>query len=65
MLAQFDCSFDNGLCSWTQDISDYKDWTIQSGPTTTGGTGPSGDHTSGGKKSDRGVARIILIIHTY
>eukprot|EP00057_Strongylocentrotus_purpuratus_P009663 XP_011664137.1 PREDICTED: MAM domain-containing glycosylphosphatidylinositol anchor protein 2-like [Strongylocentrotus purpuratus] len=47
VLAQFDCSFDNGLCSWTQDASDYKDWTIQSGPTTTGGTGPSGDHTSG------------------
>lgn len=42
------CDFENGLCNWKQDsISDNFDWTRQSGPTPSFGTGPGRDHTFG------------------
>ncbi|XP_041467552.1 MAM and LDL-receptor class A domain-containing protein 1-like [Lytechinus variegatus] len=50
VLAQFDCSFDVDLCSWTQDDKDYTDWQVGTGQTSTPDTGPSGDHTSGDGK---------------
>ena len=38
------CPLTNG---WTQGVDDTQDWTVWSGGTTSGSTGPSGDHTTG------------------
>lgn len=35
------------MCGWTQDKTDQFDWTPKAGHTTSSGTGPSADHTSG------------------
>ncbi|XP_033751986.1 MAM and LDL-receptor class A domain-containing protein 1-like [Pecten maximus] len=44
----YDCNFDqNDLCTWTQDHSDIFDWTLHRGHTSSFGTGPSADHTTG------------------
>ncbi len=43
----FSESFTSGLGSWTQGITDYFNWTLQSGSTPTGSTGPDSDHTTG------------------
>ncbi|TSL34566.1 MAM and LDL-receptor class A domain-containing protein 1 [Bagarius yarrelli] len=39
------CSFEDGLCNWTQDKDDIFDWTWIQGPTPTPNTGPFKDHT--------------------
>ncbi|XP_063768371.1 MAM and LDL-receptor class A domain-containing protein 1 isoform X2 [Eleginops maclovinus] len=39
------CSFEFDLCSWRQSRLDDFDWLIKAGSTSTGGTGPSSDHT--------------------
>nr|KAG5689549.1 hypothetical protein BaRGS_022052 [Batillaria attramentaria] len=41
------CTFENGLCGWTQDTSDNFDWLSHTGKTGSTGTGPSSDHTLG------------------
>ncbi|KPP68837.1 MAM and LDL-receptor class A domain-containing protein 1-like, partial [Scleropages formosus] len=42
------CSFEEGLCSWTQELEgDVFDWTRIQGPTPTPDTGPWRDHTLG------------------
>ncbi|XP_021347692.1 MAM and LDL-receptor class A domain-containing protein 1-like isoform X2 [Mizuhopecten yessoensis] len=43
------CDFETDLCGWTQDTipADDFDWTLNSGPTASVDTGPSGDHTTG------------------
>ncbi|CAH1274186.1 MAMDC2 [Branchiostoma lanceolatum] len=42
------CDFESyNICGYTQDRTDDFDWTRRRGSTTTGGTGPSGDHTTG------------------
>uniref|UniRef100_K1QMS6 MAM domain-containing protein n=1 Tax=Magallana gigas TaxID=29159 RepID=K1QMS6_MAGGI len=45
----FACNFDaNNLCQWTNAKgSDNLDWTLHRGATSSGGTGPPSDHTSG------------------
>ena len=43
--SSFDCTFEQGLASWTQDKSDQFDWSIATGTTLSRGTGPSSDHT--------------------
>ncbi|XP_078366044.1 MAM and LDL-receptor class A domain-containing protein 1-like [Oculina patagonica] len=43
------CNFDNGLCSgWSQSYQDDFDWTNQTGPTFSDGTGPISDHGGNG-----------------
>ena len=43
----FNCDFEQDLCGWKNVPipSDSFDWTRKQGPTWTGGTGPSTDHT--------------------
>ncbi|XP_049338853.1 MAM and LDL-receptor class A domain-containing protein 1 [Astyanax mexicanus] len=42
------CDFEEGLCSWTQDVEgDIFDWSRIQGPTPTPKTGPLKDHTWG------------------
>ncbi|KAM4694334.1 IgGFc-binding protein-like [Discoglossus pictus] len=40
------CSFNDGLCRWSQSKADTLDWIRWSGPTPTALTGPSSDRTS-------------------
>ncbi|XP_077378927.1 MAM and LDL-receptor class A domain-containing protein 1 isoform X1 [Festucalex cinctus] len=46
-LSTFSCTFEDGLCAWTQGADDQLDWLTGSGPTETPNTGPAGDHTTG------------------
>ena len=46
-VSSFDCDFEAGLCSWTQTSTDNFDWSRNSGSTSSTGTGPTGDHTTG------------------
>ena len=42
------CNFENGRCTWTNaQTGDDFDWRVGSGTTSTFGTGPSKDHTTG------------------
>lgn len=44
----WDCNFDlDTFCSWTQDLTNTLDWTIQKGATAKFDTGPTSDHSSG------------------
>ncbi|XP_078360453.1 astacin-like isoform X2 [Oculina patagonica] len=43
----FKCDFDQDDCGFKQAQDDKFDWTRKSGATPSGGTGPTGDHTSG------------------
>ncbi len=47
---EWDCDFENGICSYTQAKDDTFDWTRDAGGTSSGGTGPSKDHTLGTSK---------------
>jgi len=43
------CSFDTGsLCEFSQGTEDDFDWTLNRGPTSSGGTGPSTDMSGNG-----------------
>lgn len=42
-----DCSFDLGLCGYSQVQTDNFDWSLTDISTPTVGTGPDRDHTSG------------------
>ncbi|XP_033751994.1 MAM and LDL-receptor class A domain-containing protein 1-like [Pecten maximus] len=47
-VSQGACNFEKGLCTWTNaHTGDNFDWRRSSGSTTSGGTGPSTDHTLG------------------
>ncbi|KAH3876793.1 meprin A subunit beta-like [Dreissena polymorpha] len=43
----FECHFHQDFCQFTQDTTDNFDWAIQTGPSSTPGTGPKADHSSG------------------
>ncbi|MED6278316.1 hypothetical protein CHARACLAT_022506 [Characodon lateralis] len=47
-VCNFECSFKNSLCSWSQMVTDAFDWTWNSGSTPTEMTGPSSDHSGDG-----------------
>eukprot|EP00066_Takifugu_rubripes_P025444 XP_011614710.1 PREDICTED: zonadhesin-like isoform X2 [Takifugu rubripes] len=49
LVCNAECNFDRHLCSWSQTVTDAFDWTWQSGSTPTPMTGPSADHTGGGR----------------
>lgn len=44
------CTFEQGLCSWTNLKGDNFDWTRDHGGTSSWNTGPSVDHTTGTSK---------------
>lgn len=55
-----DCSFDNGMCTWTNSrTGDNFDWIIGGGRTPSFLTGPSKDHTTGS-----GRLRIAFLSNT-
>ncbi|XP_022107186.1 macrophage colony-stimulating factor 1 receptor-like isoform X2 [Acanthaster planci] len=43
----FNCTFEDGLCGWTQSTDDDSNWTLDSGGTPSSDTGPSIDKTIG------------------
>lgn len=43
----FECHFHSDLCQFQQDNQDDFNWNIQEGQTSTPGTGPNADHSSG------------------
>lgn len=49
----FACTFDNDFCDWV--LADYSsiEWIRHKGPTPTQNTGPSSDHTTGGRNSNQ------------
>ena len=51
----YDCNFENGFCSWTQDGTDQFNWERLQGPTDSGNTGPDTDHTL-----DTGMQTLML-----
>lgn len=60
------CDFEHGLCTWTEAQSgDDFDWKQGSGRTTSGGTGPSSDHTlqssSGMCSISHGFLRMVWL----
>ena len=43
-----DCDFENfASCSWKNVVGDDADWTVNTGSTSSGGTGPSEGYPSG------------------
>lgn len=51
------CHFHNDICTLIQDTTDDFDWVVQTGPTTTPGTGPNADYSSGSGKFALAEAR--------
>ena len=47
IASDYNCDFEIGYCTWTQSHTDTFDWIRQRGNTTSVGTGPTGDHTTG------------------
>lgn len=45
--AMADCTFEDGVCSWTNDFFNPLPWIVNAGPTPSRFTGPTVDHTSG------------------
>ena len=41
------CDFEDGMCGYTQDVSDQFDWTLHTSKTVSTFTGPISDHTYG------------------
>lgn len=58
------CNFESGVCTWTNDQTDQFDWTLGSGKTKTGGTGPTSDHTTKGTEG-KGPINTGSKMHTY
>lgn len=54
------CTFDINICEWEQATTDNFDWIRHKGPTLTPNTGPSYDHTTGGRNSKHYLAVILL-----
>lgn len=52
----FTCTFDNDFCEWVQADYSSIDWIRNKGPTPTQNTGPSFDHTTGGRNSNQYTA---------
>lgn len=46
-VANIKCDFEIDWCGYEQAIDDIFDWTRQSGPTRSYGSGPKVDHTTG------------------
>uniref|UniRef100_A0A8V0Z362 IgGFc-binding protein n=1 Tax=Gallus gallus TaxID=9031 RepID=A0A8V0Z362_CHICK len=54
----FSCTFDVDFCEWVQEPSSSIDWIRHKGPTPSPDTGPSFDHTTGGRNINQHTAVI-------
>ena len=45
------CDFEDDTCAWVQAQDDDFDWVHFRGSTSSGATGPTGDHTTGSGKT--------------
>lgn len=50
------CTFDVDFCGWEQAVDDNFDWIRNKGPTPSPNTGPSYDHTTGGRNRKQYLA---------
>ena len=54
VLTVYGCNFERKtLCQWSQDVTDNFNWTLNSGGTSSDGSGPNSDHTYGNSNSFR------------
>ena len=60
ILSAATCTFENGLCGWTQSTADSLDWTSYHGKTPSHNTGPDFDHTS---LSTSGIFTYIVLVY--
>lgn len=56
----FACTFDKDFCGWVQEDYSSIDWIRNKGPTPTPDTGPSSDHTTGGRNGNRDRGRGLF-----
>ncbi|XP_021341865.1 astacin-like [Mizuhopecten yessoensis] len=66
------CSFDHGLCGWTQSTTDTMNWSVGHGSTPSRNTGPHADHDNSAsahylflESSHHSAQRAVLISPTY
>ncbi|KAI8498468.1 ADP-ribosylation factor-like protein 13B [Branchiostoma belcheri] len=60
------CDFEDGTtCQWLQDVEDDFDWTVHSGETPSGYTGPAYDHTIGNASDPQQRGHVARIISPY
>lgn len=55
----FACTFDKDFCGWVQADSSSLNWIRNKGPTPTPNTGPSSDHTTGGRNGNPDTGRGV------
>lgn len=60
-VADFNCNFENGICkNWYQDRTDQLDWAVAQGSTSSAGTGPKTDHSTG-----TGMKNLLLLSNIF
>ena len=52
-VSSFDCDFDVNMCTWSQSVTEYFDWSRNTGSTNSYNTGPNEDHTTGKNELSR------------
>lgn len=55
----FACTFDKDFCGWVQEDYSSIEWIRNKGPTPTPNTGPSSDHTTGGRSGNQDTGRGV------
>lgn len=56
--SKWDCTFEKDFCNWNNSKEDDFNWSRQSGGTSSVGTGPTSDHTTGSQKGQH-INQII------
>ena len=59
-ILEITCSFDESMCGFVQGVYDTFDWTRHKGSTTSFGTGPFFDHTTGNMTGELSIISVKL-----